>query len=902
MASSAANHQKESTITGPAKKPDTRGPGMSFNICTLAFNGDHQHLEQPFAEFYFHNSIQQVRLAVFSAIVLCTVYGIFDYWSGAATDPVIWFSRFGIMIPICMAISVLSFGVWFQRWMQLILSGGIFVVGTAMIAMIAAAPDDLRFAYLAGFVQVVFYACTLLRIRFIWAALVVWTLVLLYAAMDVWIIGSRPSVLLANLFFLAGTALMGMMASYAIEYYTRREYFLLRQLRMKSNQLATANKYLEQRVKQRTRALVRLNESLKEQISKQKTTEKALVKSKERYRQIVDNVTDYICVHNLDGLILEANRQFRHKLGYGPEDGGGLRLEDFVHPKLQPALRAYLEELKREGRAQGLLSLMTRDGEKRLVEYRSQIALDEDDQPLVFGSGRDITESWRTSKALKDSQKQFQSIFESAPAGIVILDASDGIITNVNPAAARLIGLPVGKIVGQKFSQYISDGHQVAGCSGPERREAIVKTAGGNDIPVLKNECPFTLKGREHIAVSFIDISSIKAAEAAKRQAKLRLAQAQHLQALGTLAGGIAHDFNNILYGMLGFTELALDDAQPGSDQEANLHEVLAGGKRAQDLIAQILDFSRQSKAEKKPVNLVPLIKEVVKLVRASLPTTIGIETVIEEPLDTVSANPSQIHQVILNLCTNAAHAMEGGAGSFKVTANNVTLTHSRISSHGILPAGRYVLITVSDNGCGMPEKVLQRIFEPFFTTKEQGKGTGMGLAVVHGIVKSHGGLIDVNSSPGQGSTFKVYLPAIIVSRSKKQRREKEFPCGSEHVLFVDDEKPLRTMVANTLARLGYTVQTCRNGLAAWETFKKNPQAFNLVITDLTMPQMTGLELARKIRQKRPDLPIIVCTGFKADNEKDLAPFCVLNKPIDRHELAITIRRILQATGNAACH
>ncbi|GEM_PF-5273639 len=883
---------------------DSRSPGMHFNLWTLSFKGKHRQLEKPFCEFYFRNSIQQVRLAVLAAIVLCTVYGIYDYWSGAAADPVIWVARFGIMIPVCTAIFISSFRDWFQRWMKIILSGGIFVVGAAMIAMIVAAPENLRFAYLAGFVQVVFYACTLLRIRFIWAAVVVWALVVLYAAVDIWLIGSRPSVLLANLFFLAGTALMGMMASYAIEYYTRREYFLLHHLSLKSDQLAAANKFLEQRVKQRTKALAKLNASLQEQISKQKKTAKALLKSKERYRQIVDNVTDYICVHNLEGLLLEANRQFRDKLGYGPEDGGGLRLDEFIAPKFHPELRAYLNELQHKGSARGLLTLMTRDGKRRLVEYRSQIGLDENDRPLVFGSGRDITESWKTSKALKESQKQFQSIFESAPAGIVILNASDGRITNVNPAAARLIGLPVEDLVGRKFSKYIAADCQPSGCHTPERREAILRAANDTEIPVLKNERLFTLKGREHIAVSFIDISSIKAAEAAKRQAKLRLAQAQHLQALGTLAGGIAHDFNNILYGMLGFTELALDDAPPGSDQEANLREVLAGGRRAKDLIAQILDFSRQSRAEKKPVNLVPLIKEAVRLVRASLPATINIATVIDEPLDTVSANSSQIHQVLLNLCTNAAHAMEGGAGSLKIAAGNVTLTRSRVSSHGILPAGRYVVITVSDNGRGMSEKVLRRIFEPFFTTREAGKGTGMGLAVVHGIVKSHGGLIDVKSKPGRGSTFRIYLPAILVSGTRKKCREDGLPSGSGHILFVDDEKPLRTMVANTLGKLGYTVQTCKNGLEAWKAFRQNPRGFNLVITDLTMPRMTGLELARKIRRKRPEMPIIICTGFNYNDmirhDEDLAPIDILNKPIDRYNLAIAIRRALEAMKTAA--
>ena len=754
MADSTACYKKETVSSGSKTGDDNRIPGMHFNIATLAFKGRHRHLEGPFSEAYFRNSIQQVRLAILSAFFLCAVYGIFDYWSGATANPIIRIARFAVMIPVCLAIFILSYRSWFRRRMQPLLSAGIFVVGAAMIAMIAAAPPELRFAYLAGFVQVVFYACTLLRIRFIWAATVVWSLVLFYMAIEIWIIESTPSVLLANLFFLAGTALMGMMASYAIEYYTRREYFLLHQLNLKSDQLATANNQLEQRVRQRTRAL-------------------------------------------------------------------------------------------------------------------------------------------------QESQKQFKSIFESTPAGIVILDASDGRIINVNPAAARLIGLPTEEIVGREFVRFVSQPPQDASFPDRNRREAIIKSAGDTDIPILKTEHLFTLNRRKHIAVSFIDISSIKTAEAAKRQAERRMVQAQHLQALGTMAGGIAHDFNNILYGMLGFTELALDDAVPGSDQEANLQEVLAGGKRARDLIAQILAFSRQSKAEKKPVDLAPLIKEAVKLLRASLPTSINIETTIEENLDTVAANPSQIHQVILNLCTNAAHAMEGGTGSVKVAAGNVSLADSRMTSHGVLPPGRYVSITVSDTGCGMSDKVLERIFEPFFTTKEQGKGTGMGLAVVHGIVESHEGLIDVKSSRGKGSTFKIYLPAIKVAKTGQTSSKKQFPSGNEHILFVDDEKPLRTMVADTLGRLGYSVETCQDGIAAWEIFRSNPRKFKMVITDLTMPKMNGLELARKIRRNRPDAPIIICTGFTPNTgsleEESLAGIHILNKPIDRHKLALAIRKALDS-------
>ncbi|MBW1796685.1 MAG: response regulator, partial [Deltaproteobacteria bacterium] len=393
------------------------------------------------------------------------------------------------------------------------------------------------------------------------------------------------------------------------------------------------------------------------------------------------------------------------------------------------------------------------------------------------------------------------------------------------------------------------------------------------------------------------DIHERKEAEEAKVKLEVQLRQAQKMEAIGTLAGGIAHDFNNILFAIFGFVELTTSDLPEGSQGRKNLGQVLKAANRAKDLIRQVLTFSRQVEQERKPLQLQLIVKEGLKLLRATLPTTIEIRHNIDKERGYIMADPTQVHQVIMNLCTNANHAMRQNGGLLEVSLQNVNFgppwcdrrcrqvsatkpglgqglrnadwkrdkNRSKIqipnSEIGLAP-GPYVRLSVSDTGHGMDQATMERIFDPFFTTKPVGDGTGMGLATVHGIITSHGGAITVHSELEKGTTFDVYFPRFESGVALEAEMAEPLPRGNERILFVDDEEPLVRMGQQMLERLGYHVTARTSSVEALEAFRAQPDRFDLVITDQTMPNMTGVELAKELMRIRPDIPIILITGF----------------------------------------
>ena len=392
------------------------------------------------------------------------------------------------------------------------------------------------------------------------------------------------------------------------------------------------------------------------------------------------------------------------------------------------------------------------------------------------------------------------------------------------------------------------------------------------------------------------DITERKRAEEEKHTLESQLQQSQKMEAIGTLAGGIAHDFNNILTAVLGYTELALEDAEQGTLLQQNLQEVMTAGNRAKDLVKQILAFSRQTDRELKPVRVDLVVKEAIRLLRASLPSTIDIDLNLESQAATL-ADPTQIHQVLMNLCTNAHHAMIDGGGVLTVSTRDVAINPGIESRKLGLTTGGYLCLRVADTGTGMPEGVRERIFDPFFTTKERDKGTGMGLSVVHGIVKSHGGTITVDSKPGKGAVFEVYLPMIQTEIKPADQNDVSVIGGSERILFVDDEKTLTDLGRQMLERLGYSVECRTSSIEALELFKSRPEHFDLVITDMTMPNLTGDRLTQEIMAIRADIPVILCTGFSEqiseESAKGLGIREFILKPLVMDRLAATVRAVL---------
>ena len=383
-----------------------------------------------------------------------------------------------------------------------------------------------------------------------------------------------------------------------------------------------------------------------------------------------------------------------------------------------------------------------------------------------------------------------------------------------------------------------------------------------------------------------------------QKRLESRLQIAQRMEAIGTLAGGIAHDFNNILSPIIGYTELALDEIDQDSLTFKNLNQVYKAAHRARDLVQQILAFSRQSEKESKPIMIQYVVNEALKLLRASIPSTIEFKTEIDKKCPPVMADPTQIHQIVINLCSSAYHAMKNTGGVLSIKVSEVGITDEDVLHFGDIKQGNYLRLTVNDTGHGMDRNLVQRIFEPFFTTKEKGLGTGMGLSVVHGIVQDHNGYIDVYSEPNKGTTFHIYLPIIKSEEvTIETKKVDKIPGGNEHILLVDDEKAIVYMIKQMLETLGYKVTARTSSIEANEAFENQPDKFDLVLTDQIMPNMTGELLARQILKIRPDIPIILCTGFSEFMDKEKLRSSGINdvvlKPVLKSELAQTIRKAI---------
>ncbi len=381
----------------------------------------------------------------------------------------------------------------------------------------------------------------------------------------------------------------------------------------------------------------------------------------------------------------------------------------------------------------------------------------------------------------------------------------------------------------------------------------------------------------------------------ASKDLESQLRQAQKMEAVGTLAGGIAHDFNNILAAIMGNVELILFDVHETSPIRHSLDQVLKASHRARKLVKHILSFSRRNSHEKKPVYIQQILAESIELLRASIPSTVEICQDICPPVKTVRADSTQIHQIIMNLCTNACYAMQGGGGRITVTLSPCHVRGEDSRCMMSLVPGEYLKLVVADTGQGMDPHVRKRVFDPYFTTKPPGEGTGMGLAVVHGIVKAHGGAIEVESSPGKGSSFILYFPIIDMNVEITDDSLNLIPHGTERILLVDDEEALADIGAKMLRRLGYQVVAETRSVRAFELFKSEPSAFDLVVTDMTMPDLTGIQLARKIRMLSPGIPIILCTGYHKDISlsmiKGFGIDHLMFKPLKIAELAGVIRQ-----------
>ena len=529
----------------------------------------------------------------------------------------------------------------------------------------------------------------------------------------------------------------------------------------------------------------------------------------------------------------------------------------------------------------------------------------------------DVTEAERRDAARQVNEARTRASIATVFDGIVTFN-DEGVIEGFNPAAESIFGVRSEDAVGASIRLIMPEKYQDATDEQISTflTEQIRRYTGGvHEVEGRRrNGVPFPLEiAVEEVPDSWsmlerrrarrrVFIASVRDITERKELAD-QLQQSQKMQAIGTLAGGIAHDFNNILSVILGYTSLVLDDKEDDDDARENLEMVMQAGRRARDLVEQILTFSRRSDRAKETVALKPTVEEVLKLLRSTLPTTIEIQQYLAGAPGLVIADSSQIHQVLMNLCTNAAQAMDTGEGVLTVSLEPTHLDDATAQRLG-LQSGPYHRLKVQDTGKGMDRGTADRVFEPFFTTKERGEGTGLGLSVVHGIVTDHGGAITVDSTLGVGTEFLVYLPEVDADGQAAQAVEvSQSPRGTGRILVVDDEIAVMKMSLQLLTRLGYEVVAENDSRQALVTFQGDPDGFDLIVTDQTMPDMTGEALIQEVRAVRADIPVIVCTGFSSGSTmgriKDLGVHAVILKPALAEMLGTTVHEAL-ASRNAS--
>ncbi len=632
---------------------------MKLSRLTLRFTGKDAELEQTFLDEYYQAGLKQIRLALLMGVFFYGVFGLLDAVLVPQEKNVLWLIRYAVECPLLFAAFLFSYSPHFKKFVQPCFFVVIVVGGIGIVAMIVIAPPPATFSYYAGLILIFMFGYTFLRARFIWATAAGWVIVLFYEFAAVFLSHTPVSILINNNFFFISANIIGMFACYSIEYYARRDFYMALLLSKEREKVRQINRDLENRVRQRTRQLVKTNEELVREI--------------------------------------EANRR----------------------------------------------------------------------------------------------------------------------------------------------------------------------------------------------------------AEEEKMRLQIQLQQAQKMEAIGTLAGGIAHDFNNILAAIMGYTEMTLLRQPVHGDNETrqNLDKILKASQRAKDLVNQILTFSRQRQQEVSTVSVGPIIKEGLSLLRASLPRQIEIVREIATELDTINADPTQIHQILMNLCTNAAHAMEDSGGTLTVRLENVSVRLGDEHHKAGVNAGNYVRLTVQDTGHGIDEHIIERIFDPYFTTKKPGKGTGMGLAVIHGIVKSYNGAITVKSNSGEGTRFDVFFPVAEKVPKERKEREEPPPMGKADILYVDDEDFLVELASQMLEQLQYDVVATDSPRQALDIFRKDPYRFDMLITDMTMPYMNGVQLAMAVREIRKDFPVIICTGFSeqinAENAREMGLSGFLLKPFSIRDMAIAIKSAL---------
>ncbi len=664
------------------------------------------------------------------------------------------------------------------------------------------------------------------------------------------------------------------------------------------------------------------------------------------YRSIIDATKDMILVFGVTEAgnattFRDVNKASCEMLGYSRDELLGmtpLEIETVVEPEIQRAtadvdmltlsnsemlardsvfssrnMQHLIKQVMSDEIATFDSSFVAKGGRRIPVEITAQRMGTENDGLIVY-MVRDISERKKAALALRESEQRFKDFFASSPIGAASYDAQRKLL-NANLSCLRIFGAP-DRNEFAKFNMF-DNAFLPNSAKDSINRGETVRCEVVFDFKVLLEKHSFASSRRgkayfdilfnnlgrdhEHNPLGYLiqvqDITERREAEATLQLREAQLRQAQKMEAIGTMAGGIAHDFNNILTPILGYSDIGIELSKPEDRLHGFMKEIKNATMRAKDLVHQILIFSRQTEETQTLIHLTPIVKEVAKQQSAGLPESIEVNHAVRVDEDLVMANPTQIHQVLTNLCTNAAYAMreEGGELDIRLTSFNMGWRHRQEFPQ--LKKGRYLRISVKDTGCGIEDCLRERIFDPFFSTKPSGEGTGMGLSVVHGIISALGGAINVDSVVGEGSIFNVALPLVEAAPVEENVIWSAPPSGNERILFVDDEQGIAKMATHMLTSLGYQPVVTSSSLKALELFEDDPHSFDILVSDQVMPDLTGGELSAKLREIRPDLPIVICSGFAdqltPEKIEELGINEFLPKPITRKDLGEAIQRAL---------
>jgi len=630
-----------------------------------------------------------------------------------------------------------------------------------------------------------------------------------------------------------------------------------------------------------------------------------------RYKAILENTGNAVAVYTVYGngedfIFADFNPAAEQIEGIKREDVIGKRVTEVFPGVKDFGLLDVFQRVWKTGKSETLPMLQYKNHQVSGWRKNFVFKISDEDIVAIYSDETEFRQMEERLQELYKHSDKMDKLYKSlltAMHNAVIIYNIFGKTTYANPAFTKLFGFSVSD------DEPILPGSFIP-ASEKERADVIKRRVLSNGETISEFEVRRLTKNARPLDVSlsaacyydddghvagyfeiYRDVTEV-------RRMERQLRQAQKMEAIGTLAGGIAHDFNNILFPIMGYAEMAKEETGVGASLRDYLEEILKASHRAKDLVNQILSFSRETSHENRPIRIQPIVREALKLLRASLPSTIEIRQEIDKESGAVMGDPTSIHQIVMNLCNNAYHAMREKGGVMEVRLTSFDMNEFLGAMH--LSPGKYLRLSISDTGHGMDSFVKEKIFEPYFTTKRVGEGTGMGLFVVHGIVKGLSGDIRVYSEPNVGTTFHIYIPCI----EQERLPDTDTPVvhvergGNEHILLIDDELPIVKMIQQMLERLGYRVTPRTSSVEALELFRVRPDAFDLIITDMTMPNMTGTDLAEQVLKVRPDIPIVLCTGFsefiteKKARAMGIREFVM--KPVVKSKLSAVLRRLLE--------